>query len=458
MLERRQLPTIPHGQGSLITFALRLARPLGWLGLGIGLATSLGFAFDLEFIWRPFAGAPATAPWTALSLVLLAVSLITSGLGRYRHLSPALAALIGGMAMARIVEVVTGIELMALPDPWGRILAREAAEGTPVVMGWNTAAMFASASAGLFARYFGLYRWALAFAVIAVGAPMVSLVGYIYGVHSLYGRMAMPTMFGGLALCLGLLCRDSNRGWLKTLLGPWKASRAARLQIVLINMGIFMIGLIAQRSGLALIDEATTAVLSLLIVTLVIATTSIGYHRTELAELRARWQLAHEAAHDGLTGILNRRGFVRQVKAALADYRQDAPPLALLMLDIDRFKRVNDTFGHAAGDIVIASVAKAIRARLRSNDLVGRVGGEEFAALITASGPGGVLRAAEDVRRDVAALQFDRDIPGLDGVTISIGVAWVERPGDILDDLMIRADRALYRAKAAGRDRVEAAG
>jgi diguanylate cyclase (GGDEF)-like protein len=457
MPDRREKPTLAPGPGQLVTGAWRLARPLGWLGLAIGLGAYLGFVLDLEFLWRPIADGRATAPWTSFSLVLLSLSLLITGRGRSRYLSPALAAVIASVAIARAIEMTTGIDFLPLTDPWQAILAREAAEGTPVRMGGNTVLMFACAAAGLLARRFRLYRATLVFATTALVPPLVSLTGYIYGTPALYGQMAVPTMVGGLVLCLGLLCRDANRGWLKTLLGPWQASRAARQQILLINAGIFLIGLLVARLGFTAIDNAASTVLSLLVVTLVISITSIGYHRTELAELRARWQLAHEAVHDGLTGIYNRRGFLRLAQTALAERPADAPPAALLMLDIDRFKAVNDTFGHAAGDIVIAAVAKAFRSRLRGTDLVGRVGGEEFAVFLPAIAPGGALRVAEDIRQAVAEMRFSNDIPGLGGITISIGFAVGRRAGETIDGLMIQADRALYRAKAGGRDRVEAA-
>lgn len=454
MQDRRRKPVFAIGHGQLVIFALRLAKPLGWLGFLIGLVSFAGFQFDLEYLWRPLPGGLATGPWTSLALMLLALSLMLHDRGWARHLGLVLAALLGAIALTNLAEVATGLSLAIRPAAWARIFDREAAEGEPLGMGLATTAMLGWSAACLAARYFRHYRLAMSFALVAFGGPLVALLGYAFGIEAARGHMAVPTMLGGLALCFGLLCRDANRGWLKILLGPWIASGAGRQQIILINAGIFLIGLISRRLGLVQIDDASIVALPMLVVALVISATSISYHRIELAELRARWQLSHEAVHDGLTGILNRRGFLRQAEAALSALPAGAG--ALLMLDIDRFKRVNDEFGHAAGDLVLAAVARAARGRLRNTDLVGRVGGEEFAILLTAVRPGAGRAVAEALCHDIAALRFD--VPGMaGGVTVSVGVAESGRAGETIGDLMIRADRALYAAKAAGRDRVEMA-
>jgi diguanylate cyclase (GGDEF)-like protein len=162
------------------------------------------------------------------------------------------------------------------------------------------------------------------------------------------------------------------------------------------------------------------------------------------------------ALHDELTGLDNRRAILRSLEQQASLARRSAQPLTLLMMDIDHFKRVNDSFGHVEGDKVLRMVANSITARLRTQDLVGRFGGEEFLALLPATTAQGGYELAEALRKGIAesriAAPDGRTIAG----TISIGVHQVgESSGEALADLINAADQALYRAKDNGRNRVE---
>ena len=128
-----------------------------------------------------------------------------------------------------------------------------------------------------------------------------------------------------------------------------------------------------------------------------------------------------------------------------------------MMLDIDRFKLINDTYGHAAGDHVLIAVARAVRAVLRSDDLVGRLGGEEFAVVLARQSPSNAFKVAQRLLEAVRTLDIDLDEGRKLAVTISIGTAEVSAHSVGLDGLLLAADRALYQAKDAGRDCVRCA-
>jgi diguanylate cyclase (GGDEF)-like protein len=128
--------------------------------------------------------------------------------------------------------------------------------------------------------------------------------------------------------------------------------------------------------------------------------------------------------------------------------------VALIMLDLDHFKAVNDTYGHPAGDRVLVALADALRQSMREVDVVGRLGGEEFAILMPDTSAEAATQAAERIRRAIEALVLDIDGQRL-AFTASFGVAVFGRADDTIHDLFTRADRALYRAKQAGRNRVE---
>jgi two-component system cell cycle response regulator len=157
---------------------------------------------------------------------------------------------------------------------------------------------------------------------------------------------------------------------------------------------------------------------------------------------------------DALTGLANRRFILAQLAGAVSAARRHERPLSVAIIDIDHFKSVNDEHGHAAGDRVLAAVASAMREQLRAEDQLGRLGGEEFLALLPDSNGPAAGTAAEKLRSEIAALAVEHEGRDL-GVTISAG--WAAWEGEAPEELLRRADEALYGAKRAGRDRVEGA-
>jgi diguanylate cyclase (GGDEF)-like protein len=162
--------------------------------------------------------------------------------------------------------------------------------------------------------------------------------------------------------------------------------------------------------------------------------------------------LEQEAIADRLTGLFNRRHFDRQLLRECARLRRYGASTALVLLDVDRFKQVNDAEGHRSGDAVLQGVASIVRACVRTTDFPFRYGGDEFAALLTPADATESLRVAERVRAEVAENFRGRTVP----VTASIGVALLAAvPGVRMDEeVFARADRALFDAKRLGGDRV----
>ena len=193
-------------------------------------------------------------------------------------------------------------------------------------------------------------------------------------------------------------------------------------------------------------DEATTGILSQ-----IVSLVEVGLEREALFRSmemeRTSWQT--KAVHDSLTGLLNRASLEDSERRLVAlDNLNAVPHLAALMVDIDFFKRVNDTLGHLAGDRVLGRVAKAITASTRSNDLAFRYGGEEFLVLLSQVEARTAVQAAERIRTNLRALRG-----GGPEVKVSIGVA-VRTEGEDAESMVGRADQALYQAKSNGRDQV----
>jgi diguanylate cyclase (GGDEF)-like protein len=159
------------------------------------------------------------------------------------------------------------------------------------------------------------------------------------------------------------------------------------------------------------------------------------------------------ALTDPLTGIANRRATLDWLGRLVRASGQVGEPLALLMFDIDYFKRINDCFGHQTGDEVLERVAKLARAQVRADDLVGRIGGEEFVCILSGLEAQSARALAERLRRAIAE---GSDQDGLPRTTVSVGLA-MARPGDTPESLLARADAALYEAKDGGRNQVRRA-
>lgn len=169
-------------------------------------------------------------------------------------------------------------------------------------------------------------------------------------------------------------------------------------------------------------------------------------------------QLYEASVRDPLTGLFNRAYFVERLGAELAYSKRHGTEVSLLVLDIDHFKKINDTFGHLVGDWVLKCFTTTIYGSLRTEDLFARYGGEEFVAVLRGISLPGAARAAERLRKAVAAMVVEHEgvrIP----VTVSIGCASVKCPGEVSAEALIgAADRRLYEAKKNGRNTVVASG
>lgn len=188
----------------------------------------------------------------------------------------------------------------------------------------------------------------------------------------------------------------------------------------------------------------------------VISTTDITrMKQTEFALREAQVELEQLAMTDELTETPNRRHFLQQLEREYERAKRYAHPTCLIMLDLDHFKSINDRFGHPAGDEVLRHFADLLSAHLRSEDIIGRLGGEEFAILLPETPVEGALTMLERIRKKLAQAALDEIEPGFT-YTFSAGVAQLTVKGlSSCRNWMMEADQALYQAKAAGRNRTE---
>jgi diguanylate cyclase (GGDEF)-like protein len=259
------------------------------------------------------------------------------------------------------------------------------------------------------------YRWRLAGASLLVAASLAAVVAVVWR----HGRRQSTWQTAALAAPLVLLA------------GVLVVRAAAALA--------------AEPRRLAIDADSGAAAAFVLSVFFVGGVFNLVQIRLVLGRVMER--LLAQSRLDELTGVANRRGMLAALGRAFARATRSGHPLALLMVDIDHFKDVNDRHGHAGGDAALVRVARLLVDGVRLGDTVARWGGEEFCVLLPRCDEEGALHLAERLRAAVAD-------SGEPAVTISVGVALVEPARETPSQALVRADRALYKAKREGRDRV----
>lgn len=231
--------------------------------------------------------------------------------------------------------------------------------------------------------------------------------------------------------------------------------RATVAILVLFAMVDFMLGTLALGQGSSGESERYQLFRTVLVLLYPLSFIGVGLFTVFLVAADLAENMRLLATSDELTGIYNRRGFEESAERAIRNAQRQRQPLTVVIADIDNFKTVNDQHGHSTGDRALKHFANRIERMVRRGDLIGRIGGEEFALLLVNTRAQDALEVVERIRRDIAAMPVEGRAKIV--MTASFGVTGL-RPGDIsLAALLARADRALYRSKLDGRDRVTSA-
>nr|WP_047170103.1 GGDEF domain-containing protein [Sphingomonas sp. Y57] len=231
--------------------------------------------------------------------------------------------------------------------------------------------------------------------------------------------------------------------------------RSVTLMLLLFALLDGAMAVVALRQGIAGQGEAFALFRTILVLLYPPAFIGVGIFSVFLVAADLAETMRMLATSDVLTGVYNRRGFEDAAERAIRNAHRQRQPLSVVVADIDGFKAINDRYGHGVGDQALCHFANRIERLVRRGDLIGRIGGEEFALLLVNTCPADAIDVIERIRRDIAAMP----VSGPDHIvmTASFGVTGL-RPGDIsLASLLARADRALYRSKLDGRDRVTSA-
>jgi diguanylate cyclase (GGDEF)-like protein len=305
---------------------------------------------------------------------------------------------------------------------------------------------------------------------------LLILILVFLAVHSWYLYIDNDITARMIAASLALAAIYLMGAWQLTI-EPWKGSRLARLYagigwwsmtLAMVLRAIFATADIGAGSGTARSVETSITYLLVFIVApitvtagllgLIMMTVRRLADEREQALTEARNAAEHFrqlATYDSLTGAYNRRLFMDLAEAKLSQCRRNGQTFSLLLIDLDQFKRINDTYGHASGDEALRYTAKCVRSALRDYDIFGRLGGEEFAVVLAGIDQARALQVCNRLRETLATGTISHDKHSF-GITMSGGVA-IARAGDTIESLLGAADAALYRAKDTGRNRIELA-
>jgi diguanylate cyclase (GGDEF)-like protein len=286
--------------------------------------------------------------------------------------------------------------------------------------------------------------WGLAGAVVGfVRDPFVNMV--IIGVQAGYVSVASTRYNASPALAVGMVAL----ALVPTMVGLLACGDGYMMAFALFAILHMMaaIGNIRQLSGSTLRLLSADRQQALLV-------SDLARVNGELESANAN--LVTLSMTDQLTGVVNRRGFEHALEAAWKRSYRESRELSLLMIDVDHFKRFNDSYGHVEGDACLRSVARAITAAVtRECDIICRYGGEEFAVILDLTNSEGTRLVGERIRRSVASLDLPHSGSAIGHVSISVGCATTIATGKHFADLITMADTALYEAKRAGRNRVQ---
>lgn len=438
----------------------RSAAVLCLAAVAISIYVLASYAGGFSGGWRPrLLGLDfgVTNPMTALLILIGASGSFIAMRRDWRRLGLAIAALAGLGALLRVVDLATGTAFVDLITPFRSEMLAERAAGLTNRMGEaSTISILCCSLAALFslARRYSMAQFC---AALALGPALASAVAYVLDVDIVLGRMGTLTLIDVLLWSCAILAGTGHRAALRAILSDSVPGQFARRQLVIGTLAPLAFAVLFSR--LLPVAEHPDAVAETVVCTILVAWISIGMtamvgRRLDIARHRAEADLRAMARIDPLTGLLNRRSMDTSLDDHFERARSTGQPISLLMCDLDRFKRLNDEHGHAAGDRVLKRTAERISAAVRDTDQVFRYGGEEIAVLLLDCGPETALRIAEKIRESVKAPGRRAADAALPTVTISIGAATSSAGATPARKLLGAADDCLYQAKEAGRDRV----
>lgn len=292
----------------------------------------------------------------------------------------------------------------------------------------------------LIGHYSGRFRWPSRYFLRLMGLSVMTMILSMLLLYLKTGTSGLYQISNGLVISffgVTVLAVRGLREWMLLFLLPLAAFTGAA-----VYLGVALTGILPL-----FFDPLVMMIIGMIVME--------ALRRVLTSEFEARQTLGEMAATDQLTGLLNRRAIWPLLNHELQHAQRAATPFSLILGDLDLFKKVNDTYGHDAGDLVLQETARRLEGALRRQDALCRWGGEELLVLLPDTDSNGALEVAEKLRASMANSPITAGDNNIHQ-TISLGVASFQN-GDAIDAVVSRADEALYRAKRNGRNRAEMA-
>ena len=453
-----QLPESSHknNTNSLIRQFSSLSAPLSLISAAFSFIVLCGYYTHIEFLYRPIKHGEATHPLTAMTIFFIALSVCFSKKAKYR-IYAYITTFIGILlATSCLIDFIYGTKISNLATPFYAQVIADTQLGKSNSMGINSAAMLLVIGFSIAFKNIKWRQLSQATAFTALAIPMFSLTGYAYNIDSFYGKMSLLTTTFGFALSISTLALTANIGGLKAILSPNLSGKIARLQTLVGYLVPFILGFLVIKSFNTSSEQNLFGLYVVAVCWLIILMLSVAaamYENIDQKHRKLEALLKNAAMTDQLTNLPNRRKFMEVGEHEIDRMKRTHSPLWLLMIDIDYFKKINDTAGHLMGDQVLTEIGAVLKEATRAADIVGRLGGEEFAILLTDTTKEGVQHVSESLLYKIETMTIEgwTDIHGR--ITASIGIAQADESSN-LSQLIDCADKALYQSKSNGRNRV----
>ncbi len=444
--------------------ALRVvARVASVFPIVAGILVLIGWWAGIEFLKRIVPGLVAMNPATAAGFLCLGISLAL----QFRKESRA------GRALALIAALIGWIKLLAILSivdlGIDQLLFREKLAGSdfglPNRMAPNTALNFVLLGTALLFLDRRIQRWwpSQFLTLVAAMSSVLALMGYAYGVKSFYGigayiPMALHTAASHLVVAIGILCARPARGIMAVVSSASSGGAMIRRLLPAVLILPAALGWIRHETYRTRILDPEFELWLLVVLIMSFLALLIGWNgrllfRSDIDRAEAEKTLTYQATHDALTQLPNRRLFTERLEQEIERAKTAPRSIAVLFLDLDLFKVINDSLGHVVGDQLLIAAGKRIRESLSVTDIAARLSGDEFTILLT--GLQSPDQAVEVSNRMLSAFNLPFTLgPHQVFTSVSIGIAFSEAD-DSPVNLIRHADIAMYRAKARGKARYE---
>jgi diguanylate cyclase (GGDEF)-like protein len=445
-----------------------IARLAGVIPIVVGTLVLYGWSQDIDVLKRIVPGLVAMNPLTAIAFILLGVSLTLlwrAPAKSLRHrIGESLAALVAIVGLIKCVAIIFNLDL-----PIDQMLFRQKLNasdlGLPNRMAPNTALNFLLTGLALANIDRRFRRWwpSQFLTVVAVMASLLALMGYAYRVKSFYGigsyiPMALHTAMTFFIVAIGILCARPERGIMAVVSSATSGGVMIRRLLPAVLVLPALLGWFRIAGTRARLFDPDFGLWLLVVLIMSVFAVLVGWNarllfRSDIDRSKAEISLEHQAMHDTLTQLPNRRLFADELEVALKNAKGEEEKTAVLFLDLDLFKVINDSLGHVVGDQLLIAAGERIRETIGTDNIAGRIGGDEFTVLL-ADLPSR-MPAIETAGRLLTAFNVPFKLgPHEVFTTASIGIAFSVKD-DSPVNLIRHADIAMYKAKANGKARYE---